>query len=49
MGDEAHEIIPLDPRHPLPARAQRPAQAELERRQKPRQQAALPRQHQPDA
>ena len=42
------EIVALDPGHPLPARAQRPAEAEFERRQHPRDEAAVGAEHQAD-
>ena len=46
VRDQPHQIVALDPRHPLPARAERPAEAELERRQQARDEAALGAQHQ---
>ena len=49
MGDQADEIVALDPRHPLPARAERAAEAEFERRQHPRDEAALGAEHEADA
>ena len=36
VRDQPHEVVALDPGHPLPAAADRPAEAELERRQQAR-------------
>ena len=49
MGDQADQIVALDPGHPLLAGADRSAEAELERRQHPREEAAFGAEHQADA
>src|SRR3984957_2576016 len=48
MGDQTEEIVTLDPGHPLPARTERAAEPELERRQHPRDETAVDPQHQTD-
>jgi len=48
MGDQANEIVALDPRHPLPAIAHGPAQAELEWRQHPAQEPTFGAEHEAD-
>ena len=49
MGDQAHEIVALDPRHPLAAMADAAAEPEFERRQQPGEQAAVGAEHRADA
>src|SRR5437868_6243869 len=49
MRDQTNEIVALDPRHPLQARAERAAETEFERRQQPREEAAVAPNHKPDA
>ena len=48
MRDQADEVVALDPRHPLPARTERSAEAEFERRQHPRDEAAIGADHEAD-
>ena len=49
VSDQPHEIVALDPGHPLPAAADRTAKAELERHQVLAQHAALDAEHEADA
>src|SRR5882757_5696488 len=48
MRDQAHQIVAFDPGHPLLARAERSAEAELERRQHPRDEATVGADHESD-
>jgi len=49
VRDQPHQVVALDPGHPLPARSDRSTEAELERRQQPAQHAAVDAEHQADA
>ena len=49
MDDQAHQIIAVDPAHPLAAAAQPAAQAEFERGEQARQESAAAVQHQAGA
>src|SRR4051812_20904504 len=49
MCDQAHEIVALDPRHPLPPAAHRSAKSELKRGEQAAKHAVLDTEHEPDA
>jgi hypothetical protein len=49
VGDQAHQVVQVDPAHPVVSGPERPAQAELERRQHARQGPAVEGQDQADA
>ena len=49
VGDQAHQVVALDPRHPLPAAADRAAEAEFERDEELAEHPALGAEHQADA
>ncbi|HYC96472.1 MAG TPA: hypothetical protein VEB62_00815 [Brevundimonas sp.] len=49
VQDQTHAVVQRNPRHPLPSRSHRTAEAELERRQQAGQHAAPRTQHQTDA